>query len=139
MDTFHQTVVRSADPGGAPTARSVRSDVLTSSTSSLSLALGGDGVVNTEGWARCPCPAHNGTRPSLSIRLEGLHKLHVRCWSLHCPPLSVLRVVDERLGTRFAAARAAEGFTVIGADMVDTLQPTLPEPQPPNTCDPETR
>jgi hypothetical protein len=50
----------------------------------------------------------------------------------------VLRVVDERLGTGFAAVRAAEGFTVVGADTADTLPPTVPEPQPPNTRDPET-
>jgi hypothetical protein len=117
MDIFHQTVLRPAAPTGAAAW----------SSSSIALALGGNGVVSAEGWARCPCPAHNGTRPSLSLKLEGPQKLRVRCFSRRCPSLSVLRAIDQQLGTRFAAARAAEGFTAI-----------VPEPPPANARNTET-
>lgn len=78
----------------------------------ISRQLGGDGSVSADGWSRCPCPAHHGTRASLSLELTAPDRLIVRCWSCDCSLAVVLMAIDARLGTSFSyRLDAAADFT----------------------------
>ena len=85
--------------------------------------LGGDGSVSVDGRSRCPCPAHNGTRPNLSLKLVEPHRLAVKCWSKDCCSDEILRAIDKRLGTRFSRPDAAADF----ADDISTSREADPE------------
>src|SRR5690349_14088169 len=78
--------------------------------SAIARALGGTGVASRAGWYRCPCPAHRGTRPSLSVKDNGPGRLVAKCWSRRCLPIAVLRAIDHQLGTSFVHAEAAAAF-----------------------------
>jgi hypothetical protein len=79
-------------------------------------ALGGNGAPSSDGWCRCPCPAHRGTGSNLSIKTGGPGRLVVKCWSRGCPPAAVLLAIDQQLGTSFSRADASADFAEAEAD-----------------------
>jgi hypothetical protein len=83
-------------------------------TSEVSLLLGGDGSVNADGWARCPCPAHAGTGNNLSLRITRDGRLLVRCFSVGCDPDAIRAAIDKLLGTTFSDPWAGVGVGVLG-------------------------
>jgi hypothetical protein len=104
----------------------------------IAAALGGDGTKSSNGWYRCPCPAHSGTNASLSIKTRSPNGLHAKCFSKGCSTTEILVAIDGVLGTRFSRkATAAETFadavpnTDVNPDDGDTdIDPDIP----PDAC-----